>query len=52
MKKTEALMFKQWDSEGHIQRNVANTLLEKLGQDDNEDVHAQKMISVIKNCLQ
>ena len=48
MKKTEALIFKQWDSEGQIQRNVANTLLEKLANDGNDDINTNKMISVIK----
>merc|ERR1712062_103251 len=48
MKKSEALIFKQWDSEGSIQQKVANDLLENVNKRGNDDDHTRKMIEVIK----
>ena len=48
MKKSEALIFKQWDSEGRVQQKVVNMLLEKLEDSNNNDIHTKKMIEVLK----
>ena len=48
MKKSEALIFKQWDSQGSIQQKVANDLLENVKKSGNDDDHTRKMIEVIK----
>ena len=49
MKKTEALIFKQWDSEGKIQQHVAKAVLNKLQENtDTSEEHKHKMISVVE----
>ena len=48
MKKSEALIFKQWDSQGSIQQKVANDLLENVKKNGNDYDHTRKMIEVIK----
>ena len=49
MKKNEALIFKQWDSQGRIQRKVAKTVLDKLKQEDGKGKqHPEKMISLVE----
>ena len=44
MEKNEALIFKQWDSEGRIQRHVAKSMLENLKENDTEKLHQMKSI--------
>ena len=44
MEKNEALIFKQWDSEGRIQRHVAKSMLENLKENDTEKLHQIKSI--------
>ena len=44
MEKNEALIFKQWDSEGRIQRHAANSMLENLKENDTEKLHQIKSI--------
>ena len=44
MEKNEALIFKQWDSEGRIQRHAAKSMLENLKENDTEKLHQIKSI--------
>ena len=44
MEKNEALIFKQWDSEGRIQRHVVESMLENLKENDTEKLHQIKSI--------
>ena len=44
MEKNEALIFKQWDSEGRIQRQVAKSMLENLKENDTEKLHQMRSI--------
>ena len=46
MAKNEALIFKQWDSQGRIQRHVTQKMLEKLDQET--DAISKELKSLIE----
>ena len=48
MRKDEALIFKQWDSEGRIQREVAKTVLEKLNKENAGGEALKTMTSLVE----
>ena len=48
MMKNEALIFKQWDSEGRIQQGVAKKLLDKLNQEVENGNNAEMTSSVVQ----